>query len=55
MTFVQPFQPFASGQFKLLGPAMPVVDGTMLSDTRALPCLEILYRGVSNHGKAAKL
>lgn len=55
ITFIQPFQPFASGAFKLLGPAVPVVDGSMLSPEASEPHLAELYRGVSSHGKAASL
>lgn len=55
ITFIQPFQPFAAGEFKLLGPAVPVVDGAMLDEAESQPYLEFLYRGVSSHGKAAEL
>lgn len=55
ITYIQPFQPFAVGSFKLLGPAVPVVSGSMLSPEESEPYLTILYRGVSTHGKAAGL
>lgn len=53
MTYIQPFQPYASGSFKLLGPAMPVVAGSILSPEDSEPYLAVLYRGVSSHAKAA--
>lgn len=53
--FVQPFQPFSSGTFKLLGSAVPVVGGAMLSPTESEPYLTILYRGISSHSQAAEL
>jgi hypothetical protein len=55
ITFIQPFQPYASGSFKLLGPAVPVVAGSMLNPEQSEPYLSVLYRGVSGHGKAAAL
>ena len=55
IALIQPFQPFASGEFKLLGPAVAVIDGTMLDEAESQPYLEMLYRGVSSHGKAAEL
>ena len=55
ITFIQPFQPYASGTFKLLGPAVPVVADSMLSPEESEPYLSVLYRGVSGHGKAAAL
>jgi hypothetical protein len=55
ITFIQPFQPYASGAFKLLGPAVPVVAGSMLSPEQSEPYLSVLYRGVGGHGKAAAL
>jgi hypothetical protein len=55
ITYIQPFQPFASGTFKLLGPAVPVVGGSMLSPEASEPYLAVLYRGISSHGKAASL
>jgi len=53
--YIQPFQPFATGSFKLLGPAVPVVSGSMLSPEKSEPYLGVLYRGVSSHGEAAGL
>lgn len=55
ITYIQPFQPFASGSFKLLGPAVPVVGGSMLSPEASEPYLAELYRGISSHGKAVSL
>lgn len=55
ITFIQPFQPYASGAFKLLGPAAPVVAGSMLSPEQSEAYLSVLYRGVGEHGKAAAL
>ena len=55
ITFIQPFQPYAAGAFKLLGPAVPVVAGSMLTPEQSESYLPVLYRGVSGHGKAASL
>lgn len=55
ITYIQPFQPFASGVFKLLGPPVPIVGGSMLSPEASEPYLNVLYRGISSHGKAASL
>jgi len=55
ITYIQPFQPFASGAFKLLGPVVPVVGGSTLNSEASEPHLTLLYRGVSSHGKAASL
>jgi hypothetical protein len=55
ITFIQPFQPYASGTFKLLGLAVPVIEGVMLDEAASEPYLEALYRGVSNHSKASEL
>ena len=55
ITYIQPFQPFSSGAFKLLGPAVPVVEGKMLSSEDSEPYLSTLYKGVSSHDKAAAL
>lgn len=55
IAYIQPFQPFASGAFKLLGPAVPVVGASMLSPEASEPYLTVLYRSISSHGKAASL
>lgn len=55
ITYIQPFQPYASGSFKLLGPAVPVVAGSMLSPEASEPYLTVLYRGVSSHSTATNL
>lgn len=55
ISYIQPFQPFATGSFKLLGPAIPVVSGSILSQEQSEPFLGALYRGVSTHDKAASL
>ncbi|HQP31848.1 MAG TPA: hypothetical protein PLB81_11020 [Deltaproteobacteria bacterium] len=53
--YIQPFQPYASGAFKLLGAAIPVVAGAMLSPAQSEPYLAVLYQGVFSHAKAAGL
>lgn len=55
ITFIQPFQPHASGAFRLLGPAIPVVEGSMLNEAESEPYLQGLYRGVGSHSQAAAL
>lgn len=54
VVFVQRFQPFASGQFKLLGVPMVVVGGKALSSAEAEPLLVQLRAGVQSHSKAAE-
>jgi hypothetical protein len=55
LLFVQPFQPFAAGEFKLLETAWVVVDGQRLEAAEAGPYLEMLRRGIDSHAKVAPL
>jgi hypothetical protein len=55
MTFVQRFQPFASGEFKLLGEAWVVIDGKVQTGTVSDQLIAQLNRGIQSHSKAAKL
>ncbi len=55
ITFVQPFQPFATGEFKLLGEAWVVIEGKVQSTEAAGPLISQLNRGIQSHSKAAKL
>lgn len=54
VVFVQRFQPFATGTFKLLGQPSVIVGGKELSESEAKPYLAGLYTGVRSHGKAAE-
>jgi len=55
ITYIQPFQPFSTGTFKILGPATPVVSGSILSQKQSEILLDALYRGVSTHDAVASL
>ena len=55
ITFVQPFQPFSTGQFKVLGDARVVVDGKVQTAEVSNHLIEQLNRGIQSHSKAAKL
>lgn len=55
LMIVQPFTPFASGRFALLGPPAVVVDQVVLPEAEAAPLLDALYVGVKSHSKAAEL
>jgi hypothetical protein len=52
--FVQRFQPFSSGTFKLIGEPMVVVGGKALPEIEAGPILRKLSSGVQSHVKAAE-
>lgn len=52
IVFVQRFQPFATGVFKLLGSPQVAVGGRALSEVEAKPFLAQLYAGVQSHSKA---
>jgi hypothetical protein len=54
LVFVQPFRPFASGKFRLLGAPMVIVGGKTLSETDAEPLLQGLFDGIQSHAKAAE-
>jgi hypothetical protein len=54
VVFVQPFRPFASGEFRLLGAPMVVVGGKALSSLQAEPLVAQLIVGVHTHSKAAE-
>ena len=55
ITFVQRFQPFATGEFKLLGEASVVIDGKVQTAAVSDPLVALLNRGIQTHSKAAKL
>ena len=55
VVFVQRFQPFASGSFRLIGEPLVAVDGRQLPEEVAAPMLRRLNDGVLTHGKAAAL
>ena len=55
VTFIQPYQPFSSGQFKVLGPALVAIDGKLLDGAESERLVAILYRGVLQHPKAGGL
>jgi hypothetical protein len=55
VVFVQRFQPFASGRFKLLGVPMVLIGERALSIEEAEPYLARLYVGVQAHSEAAEL
>jgi hypothetical protein len=55
LIFVQPFTPFESGRFRLLGPPAVVVDHVVVPDADAAPLLDALYAGIHSHSKVAEL
>jgi hypothetical protein len=55
VTFIQRYQPFSSGQFKILGPALVGIDGIAQGAEESKRLDNILYRGVSEHPKAGSL
>ncbi|MDO9484191.1 MAG: hypothetical protein Q8Q84_12510 [Hydrogenophaga sp.] len=54
VVFVQPFRPFASGKFGLLGAPMVVVGGKTLASSQAEPLVSQIIAGVQAHSKAAE-
>ncbi len=54
ITFVQPFQPFASGKFKVLGEPWVVIDGKVQSPAVSKQLISQLHRGIQSHSKAAE-
>ncbi len=55
VAFIQPFQPFSSGEFKVLGQALAAIDGRLQEPEETQRLDTILYRGVSQHPKAGSL
>ena len=55
VTFIQRYQPFSSGQFKVLGPAMVRIDGITQGAEESKRLDDLLYRGVSEHPRAGSL
>jgi hypothetical protein len=55
VTFIQRYQPFSSGQFKVLGAALVGIDGIAQGADESKRLDNILYRGVSEHPKAGSL
>ncbi len=55
ITFVQRFQPFASGKFKVLGEAWVVIDGKVQTPEVSSQLISQLNRGIQSHSRAAKL
>lgn len=55
VVFVQRFQPFAKGVFKLIGQPMVVMGGRAIAPAEAAPLLVQLNQGIQSHDKAAEL
>lgn len=55
ITFIQPYQPQATGSFRVLGDALVVVDGKVVDGKRAERMRAHLYQGARKHPKAADL
>ena|SRR6266446_8929025 len=55
ITFVQPFQPCATGEFKLLGEAWAIIDGKVQTAAASNQLITQLNLGIQSHSKAAKL
>lgn len=54
IVFVQRFQPFSSGSFRLLGVPIVAIDGRALPEAEAQSYLAGLYVGIQSHSKAAE-
>lgn len=54
ITFVQRFQPYASGRFRLLGDPLVVIDGKIQSPRDSADLVSKLNRGIQSHQKAAE-
>jgi hypothetical protein len=52
IVFVQRFQPFASGKFKLLGQPTVIVRSQAVSPAEAKPLLAMLKKGIESHNRA---
>jgi hypothetical protein len=55
ISFVQKFQPFASGKFSLLGDPCVVIDGNSQEPSASGDLIAKLNRGIQSHPKAAEL
>jgi hypothetical protein len=55
IVFIQRFQPYAKGEFKIIGQPMVAIDGEIISEDEAAPLIAQLYHGVLSHEKVAKL
>lgn len=53
--FVQRFQPYATGRFKLIGEPIVSIGGKLVSPEEAKQLIAQLRLGVQSHGKAAAL
>ncbi|HET6431572.1 hypothetical protein [Dyella sp.] len=53
--FVQRFQPFSTGQFKLVGEPVVSIGGKEIAPNESKQLIEKLYAGARTHTKAAKL
>jgi hypothetical protein len=54
ISFVQKFQPYASGKFKLLGEPWVVIEGKVQGSSISKDLIAKLNRGVQSHPKAAE-
>jgi len=55
VVFVQGFQPFAKGAFKLIGQPMVVIGGKVVAHAETALLLAQLEHGIQSHEKAAEL
>lgn len=55
IVFIQRFQPFAKGEFKLLGPPVVIVAGEIVVGAESNLLLEQLQAGIQSHGQVAPL
>jgi hypothetical protein len=54
IAFLQRFQPFASGQFALIGEPLVLISGVEPSESDSISLLAQLYAGVRTHERAAE-
>jgi hypothetical protein len=55
VVFIQRFQPYAKGKFKLIGEPIVALGGEVVSDDQAAELIARLRRGISTHKQAAEL
>lgn len=55
ITVIQAYQPFATGQFRVVGAALIVADGQTLEGARAERLRKLVYAGVRKHEKVAPM
>lgn len=55
VSFIQQFRPYSTGDFRIVGPALLVLEGQIQEEKAAADSVDKLYIGVQTHSKAAPL